>query len=91
MLIVYCVLLSFTSLIKFGIADFECLCNYHVEIAIYPEANMKLKPMGHLYEFDCKATYPYSSASQPWQAIQYEKQVHGCNVAGYTYLNIRHC
>lgn len=57
------------------IADYQCLCNYHVEREVYTQTDSHTIPLGHLYEFDCKPTYARSADIQNWQGIQYEKQV----------------
>ena len=75
-------------------ADYECLCNYHVERAIYPSMSIEDTPIGYLYEFDCKPTYKISTPN--WQTIQYEKQVRLsftfqliCNIRKRTFWHFR--
>lgn len=62
------------SLFNFTTADYECLCNYHVERAVYPDMTNQDNPLGHLYEFDCKPTYR-SQTPKDWQAIQFGRKV----------------
>lgn len=62
------------SLFNFTTADYECLCNYHVERAVYPAMTNQDNPLGHLYEFDCKPTYR-SQTPKDWQAIQFGRKV----------------
>ena len=68
----YIVILGLT-LIGSALADYECLCNYHVEREVYGVKDAQSQPTGYLYEFDCKPTY--GAGQQNWQPIQYEKQV----------------
>ena len=56
-------------------ADYQCLCNYHLESKVYSEPDTGAVPSGYLHEFDCKPTYPQGPDVQNWEAVQFEKQV----------------
>ena len=36
------------------IADYDCVCNYAVENAVYQSPDVDSQPTGYMYEFDCK-------------------------------------
>ena len=67
-------ILVLTLLVTVTTADFTCLCNYNVELKVYPDTNNGSTDIGSLFEFDCKATYQ-TKPVQGWQAIQYEHKV----------------
>ena len=55
-------------------ADYECLCNYNVETPVSSIADNHGQAIGHMYEFDCKPTYP-TYKPDGWLAIQFEGKV----------------
>ena len=63
------------SILPLTTADYECLCNYHVETAVHSTPSEKSPHIGNLAEFDCKPTYVLTSSIPQWQAVQFEKQV----------------
>lgn len=74
-----CPTLVFASVFAITTADYECLCNYHVENPVYPTTDNQAAHLGSLYEFDCKPTYQLTAAIPHWQAIQFEHQVRPSN------------
>ena len=64
--------------------DYECLCNYHIETAVYSGPKTSGGKIGSMHEFDCKPTYHMVPSSRRWQAIQYQKQVSKSKVCQYT-------
>ena len=54
--------------------DYDCLCSYEVEKAIYPVPDKQATPIGYMYEFDCKE-HLMSLDTGNFAAIAFEKQV----------------
>ena len=63
-----------TLLFPLTTADFRCLCNYNVELEVYSRMDISSRPIGYMYEFDCKANYGVQHVDG-WQAIQFEHKV----------------
>ncbi|XP_053376072.1 mucin-5AC-like [Mercenaria mercenaria] len=61
------------SMVTCAMADYDCICNYAVENAIYPNSNGNSQPIGYMYEFDCKPEFEDKGGD--FFGIQYEKQV----------------
>ncbi|XP_053381813.1 aggrecan core protein-like [Mercenaria mercenaria] len=61
--------------VAFVNADYECLCNYNVEIPVFSKASSTGQVIGYLYEFDCKAIYANSAKDSKFQPVQFENQV----------------
>lgn len=55
------------------VCDYDCLCNYNVEKAVYGSADAANKPIGYMYEFDCKPLI--SDADPKWSTVAYEHKV----------------
>ena len=56
-------------------SQYECLCNYRIQTAVYPVPTKSSGALGYLHEYDCKPTYHFVSTSSRWQPIQYKQQV----------------
>ena len=82
--------LSFTLalLLELAAANYECLCSYNVQDAVYDSPYNEDNRLGILYEFDCKPTFKMTTSIPPqWQAIQFEKKV--CSIMSeflYSYI-----
>ena len=76
MLSMYITILLATGM-TFTMADYECLCNYHVATPVYSIPNNSSRVIGHMNEFDCKPSYTTvaSTSSRNWLAIQFEGKV----------------
>lgn len=59
----------------FVAADYDCLCNYNVEKAVFSTADENGQPYGYLYEFDCKPIMAVQDAGDDWYKIQFEQKV----------------
>ncbi|KAL4224310.1 hypothetical protein ACF0H5_017765 [Mactra antiquata] len=57
-------------------ADYDCVCNYAVEKAVYPDVDLKKSPIGYMYEFDCKPAAKDQGITdqQSLHAMQFEGQ-----------------
>ena len=66
--------LVLTLIITFTTADYDCLCNYNVELSAYSDTTKRAMVIAYLYEFDCKPTYK-AKQDKGWQAIQINNQV----------------
>ncbi|XP_052760687.1 uncharacterized protein LOC128203347 [Mya arenaria] len=53
--------------------DYECVCNYNVELPVYDHPNEHSSSIGYLYEFDCKPKEP-SSEHPNFLQIMFEGQ-----------------
>ncbi|KAH3826984.1 hypothetical protein DPMN_128912 [Dreissena polymorpha] len=65
-------LLFAISLLTFTRADYECVCNYNVELEVKDHDNGHGATLGYMYEFDCK---PKVSGSE--HATMYEIMFEG--------------
>ncbi|XP_053382478.1 mucin-5AC-like isoform X1 [Mercenaria mercenaria] len=61
--------------VAFVHADYECLCNYNVEIPVFSKASSTGQVIGYLYEFDCKAIYAKTAKDSKFKPVQFENQV----------------
>ena len=72
----------FSMVVTLVIADYECLCNYAIQLAIQSEPNSTATAIGQIYEFDCKPTYRLAPNTPNWFAVQYEHKVSQYYLAG---------
>lgn len=67
-------MLMYLSELSIVFGDYDCLCNYNVEKAVYSGPNANGQPIGFMYEFDCKPLTVKQTVNNMY-TIQYEKQV----------------
>ncbi|XP_053383491.1 macrophage mannose receptor 1-like isoform X1 [Mercenaria mercenaria] len=61
--------------IAFVSADYQCLCNYNVELPVYSNDDSASQLLGYLYEFDCKPIFAKAVKDSGFYQIQFEKKV----------------
>lgn len=61
--------------VAFVSADFQCLCNYNVELNVFEKASANSQVIGYLYEFDCKPVYDKIEKDSKFQTVQFENQI----------------
>ncbi|XP_045172520.2 uncharacterized protein LOC123534363 [Mercenaria mercenaria] len=64
--------LSISSLVY---GDYDCMCNYNVEQAVYATPTASGQPLGYMYEFDCKPVTKIQENSDSVYTIEYEMQL----------------
>lgn len=72
--------------------DFDCVCNYAVEKAVFAAPDSNSQPIGYLYEFDCKpktATQFGQIGLRNFFEIQYEQQVNIMILHSTCCLNVK--
>lgn len=56
------------------LCEYNCLCNYNIEKAVYSDADESSTPFGFLYEFDCKLLLRVQEKSG-WAVVAFKHQV----------------
>ncbi|XP_052287085.1 macrophage mannose receptor 1-like isoform X2 [Dreissena polymorpha] len=54
--------------------DYACICSYLPDIVVYSSPDNSSSSLGHMFEFDCKATGPVSGVDA-WLSVQIQNQV----------------
>lgn len=57
------------------IADYSCLCNYEIELAVLKNPVAESTTIGYMYEFDCKPQFDSEIHNGNYMAIVFEHQV----------------